>query len=220
MFVQENIEALKREWTDKFVVVAGDRPELRRFEGHIGQVKTVNMSGRALVQFDAWANIGWYDIDPYYLQVVPKPDPAAAGRQAEARQEAAPKVAAKGEAKAAGKPVAGKPAAGKPAAGKPAAGKPAAGKPAAGKPAAGKMSVAEMLAAARANKPAATGATGAPAASPQTPVKEAPPEPAKPQAAASNPQAAVAGSTTVLPKGGRPSIAQMLAYCREHDAKG
>ncbi len=205
MFVQENIEALKREWTDKFVVVAGDRPELRRFEGHTGQVKTVNMSGRALVQFDAWANIGWYDIDPYYLQVVPKPDPAAAGRQAEARQEAAPKVAAKGEAKAAGKPVAGKPAA---------------GKPAAGKPAAGTMSVAAMLAAARANKPAATGATGAPAASPQTPVKEAPPEPAKPQAAASNPQAAVAGSTTVLPKGGRPSIAQMLAYCREHDAKG
>lgn len=187
MFVQENIEKLKREWTDKFVMVAGDRPELRRFDGYTGQVKTVNMSGRALVQFDAWNNIGWYDIDPGYLKVVPKPDPAMAGKRAE-KTDSAP------AAKAAAKPAGG-------------------GKPGAK---AGRMSVAEMLAAARANKPAEGGAAAtaepvAKTASAEKPAKEKP-------AAKSVAEKPVGGTT--LPKGQRPSVAQMLAYCREHDANG
>ena len=179
MFVQENIEKLKREWTDKYVVVVGSRPELRRFEGYTGQVKTVNMSGRALVQFDAWSNIGWYDIEPDYLEVVPKPDPSAAGKKVEAKKETAPKAESKTEAK----------------------------------PAGGKMSVAEMLAAARANKPAAASAAPAakPAAVKEAVKKEAAPKPAKALAAASG--------ETALPKGQRPTVEQMLAYCREHDAK-
>lgn len=181
MFVQENIEKLKREWTDRFVVVDGSLPELRRFDGYTGQVKTVNMSGRALVQFDAWNNIGWYDIDCGYLTVVPKPDPAMAGKKAE-KKEAAPAAKAAAEAKPAAKP------------------------------AGGKMSVAEMLAAARANKPATVPATAAPAAKPQA-VKEAPAE--KPVAKA----AAKPAGGTALPKGKRPSVAEMLAYCREHDTK-
>ena len=58
----QRVDELKQQYTDKYVVVDDTQPELARFKGITGQVKTVNMSGRALVQFDAWANIGWYDI--------------------------------------------------------------------------------------------------------------------------------------------------------------
>ena len=51
--VFEQIEQLKDEYTDKYVVVKGERPELRRFQGLTGTVRTVNMSGRALVEFAA-----------------------------------------------------------------------------------------------------------------------------------------------------------------------
>ena len=188
MFVQENIEKLKREWTDKYVVVEGNRPELRRFEGYTGQVKTVNMSGRALVQFDAWSNIGWYDIELGFLHIVPKPDPSLAGKKAEVKKEAAP---AKGEAA-----------------------KPAAAKAPAAKPAGGKMSVAEMLAAARANKPAGA----APAAKAEPAVKK---EAAKAAVeTVAKPQAAkTVTAAPALVKGQRPSIAEMIAYCRTHDTK-
>jgi hypothetical protein len=77
MFDQPTIEKQKRELTDKYVVVDGGRPELARFAGLTGQIKTVNMSGRALVQFDGRLNIGWYDIDPQFLKEVPKPEPKA-----------------------------------------------------------------------------------------------------------------------------------------------
>ena len=73
--VFEHIEKLKREYTDKYVVVSEEQPELRRFIGQTGQVKTVNMSGRALVQFNAYENIGWYDIEVDFLKIVPKPLP-------------------------------------------------------------------------------------------------------------------------------------------------
>ena len=85
----DQIEKLKQELTDKYVVVNTDIPELKRFDGHVGQVKTVNMSGRALVEFNAWNNIGWYDIDTHSLRVVPKPEPAAEGKKAEAPARAA-----------------------------------------------------------------------------------------------------------------------------------
>ena len=67
------IERLKSEWTDRYVVVDGAVPELARFAAATGQVKTVNMNGRCLVEFDQFNNIGWYDIDPSCLKVVPKP---------------------------------------------------------------------------------------------------------------------------------------------------
>ncbi len=66
--VFEHIEKLKLEYTDKFVVVDERRPELRRFKGQTGTVRTVNMNGRALVEFDAYDNIGWYDIEIDYLR--------------------------------------------------------------------------------------------------------------------------------------------------------
>jgi hypothetical protein len=92
----DQIEKLKTEWTDQYVEVGIDRPELARFKGLTGQVRTVNMSGRALVEWDAWNNIGWYDIEVGYLKKVPKP---------------APKVEEKKAEKPAAKPAAAKPAA-------------------------------------------------------------------------------------------------------------
>jgi hypothetical protein len=145
----EQIEKLKRELTDKYVVVDDQRPELARFSGHTGQVKTVNMSGRALVEFGAWNNIGWYDIDVSYLTVVPKPDPAAAKTE---------------HAKPAAKPAAAKPAAGeKKASAAELARAGGAAKPAA--PAgAKKSSTADILAAARAAKAGGAAPAAAPAA--------------------------------------------------------
>src|SRR5687768_13227751 len=120
----DQIEKMKREYTDKYVVVDATRPELARFRDVVGRVKTVNMSGRALVEFDDYhLNIGWYDIDPDFLKVVDKPPPKAP--KAEVK-----KPAAKAEAK----PVAAK------------------ASPATGAKAAGKGSVADILAAARAGK--------------------------------------------------------------------
>ena len=48
----ETAERLKKELTDKWVVVVAGAPELKRFENLTGKVKTVNMSCRALVEFD------------------------------------------------------------------------------------------------------------------------------------------------------------------------
>jgi len=66
----QRAEELKREWTDRFVIVQSAVPELRRFTGLVGQVKTVNMNCRLLIEFDAPADISWYDIDPQFAQVV------------------------------------------------------------------------------------------------------------------------------------------------------
>src|SRR4051812_8890145 len=89
--VFETIEKLKQEYTDKYVQVDATRPELARFRGATGIVKTVNMSGRALVEFDDWdANIGWYDIALGFLKVVPKPPP----KPVEAKEKPAAKAPA------------------------------------------------------------------------------------------------------------------------------
>ena len=72
------IERLKSNYTSKYVVVDDQPPELRRFKGLTGIIKTVNMSGRALVQFDGNNNIGWYDIELEFLKVVDAPPPKAA----------------------------------------------------------------------------------------------------------------------------------------------
>src|SRR5262245_12744234 len=52
----DHIETLKKQYTDKYVVVTDGQPELKRFSGLTGMVKTVNMSGRALVEFDGYNN--------------------------------------------------------------------------------------------------------------------------------------------------------------------
>ncbi len=216
--VFEHIEELKRAYTDKYVVVDASRPDLKRFEGFTGTVKTVNMSGKALVQFDAYDNIGWFDIDVDYLKIIDKPLPKAETKEKEPKQAAAKK---KTPAPATGKQPAGKmsveemlaAARGQKSAEskKPAA---AAAAPAAPKPTA--MSTADILAAARAGKPAATAAAAespatAPATSPPTSASLAEESPAAEPAA----QAAVAEST---PRGELPTtVSEIVAFCRERD---
>ena len=55
----EKNEALRREWTDQFVQVKPDRPELKRFAGIVGRVITVNWNNKAVIDFQ---DGGWYDI--------------------------------------------------------------------------------------------------------------------------------------------------------------
>jgi hypothetical protein len=231
MVAMEGIEKLKQQYTDKYVVVDATVPELARFRNAVGQVKTVNMNGRALVEFDQWANIGWYDIELDFLKVVPKPEP----KPTEAKK--APEKAA-AEKPAAAKPAAAKPPAAAPAgkqstadilaaarakkgaapAAAPAAKAAPAEKPAAAtKPAAGgKLSTADILAAARGKAPAA-----APAAKKPEP-KPAAPEPAEEPAAepvveAPAPKAEPAKKTA---GGAKPTTtAEKIAYCRKVDAK-
>jgi hypothetical protein len=52
-------EEIKREWTDQYVRVTAKHPELKRFDGIIGRVVTVNWNNKALVDFQ---DGGWYDI--------------------------------------------------------------------------------------------------------------------------------------------------------------
>jgi hypothetical protein len=151
----ETAVKLKRDWTDRYVVVVEDRPELLRFVGKTGQVKTVNMNGRCLVEFDGENNIGWYDIDPSCLTLVEKPDPNAVPE----KKPAAPKAAAKAESPAA---------------------KAAPAKPAAAS-GAGRPSVADILAAARGKADAGGAAATAQASAPVTEkpaAKAAAPKPA------------------------------------------
>src|SRR4051794_25596226 len=129
----EHIEKLKKQFTDKYVVADQSRPELHRFKGLTGVVKTVNMSGKALVEFDGYNNIGWYDIDPAFLKVVDAPAPKPV--ESKKDKAAAPKAESPKAPAAGAKPIGEKKT-------------PA---PAAAKPAASK-SVADILAAAR--KPA------------------------------------------------------------------
>lgn len=143
----EKAERLKKELTDKWVVVVANAPELKRFASLTGKVKTVNMNCRALVEFDGPVDIGWYDIDASYLTVVDAPKPKkAAGHDAKPAGKAAP-----AEAKSAAKPTAG--------GGSPLDKIRAAAKPTAAAPAAGGGSPLDKVRAA-AGKPAAPAAAG------------------------------------------------------------
>lgn len=98
--VFEQIRKLQAEYIDKYVVVDEHRPELQRFCGLTGRVKTINMNGRALVQFDGRNNIAWYDIDIDYLRVVDAPPPPPVEEAPVKRAPAAKKAAETGEASA------------------------------------------------------------------------------------------------------------------------
>jgi hypothetical protein len=238
------IEKLKSEWTDRYVVIDSKAPELARFANATGTVKTVNMNGRCLVQFDQFNNVGWYDIDPACLRIVtePLPKPAEPAKAAKPAGESAKPAAAKPAAK----PAAEKPAAAKPAAAK-GAGKPstadilaaaraksaaagaggAAGESAAKKPAAGgKPSTAEILARARAGKGAAAPVEPA-SVEPAEPAEEPAAAPAAPatetqfakQAAkqAEKPPAKQAGGKKAASGSLPTSTAEKIAWCRQHD---
>jgi hypothetical protein len=73
----ERIEQLKLEWTGRFVRANAEKPELKRFEGRIGRVVTVNCSGKAIVDF---ADGAWYDIPASSENLVFVTDEEAAGK--------------------------------------------------------------------------------------------------------------------------------------------
>jgi hypothetical protein len=247
--VFEHIEKLKRDYTDKYVLVDDSRPELARFKDTPGRVKTVNMSGRALVEFDAYANIGWYDIDVDYLKVIDRPVPKepekkaaptkkpaaakAAATPAATGKKLSPLEMARMQGAVGGKGQEAKPAAAAPQ-GKPstadilaaarggtsAAAPPAAAKetPAAKPAAAAKdpaaMSVADKIAMLRGEKGAAAAAEAKPEA--------APPADAPDEAAAETTEEAVAETPPATPTEAvdraSMSVADMIAWCRQHDA--
>jgi hypothetical protein len=68
------IEQLQQQYTDQYVLVDAAQPALARFAGIPGQVKTVNMNGRALVQFDG-LDPSWHDIPIEALTITDKPAP-------------------------------------------------------------------------------------------------------------------------------------------------
>ena len=194
------IERLKSEWTDKYVVIDSPAPELARFAKTTGQVKTVNMNGRCLVEFDQYNNVGWYDIDPSALKVVPKPEPKP--------PEAKPAKAA------AAKPAAAKPAGRPSTADILAAARGKAGAAAApAKPAGGRPSTAEILAAARGKAPPAAKAPAAPAEDDAAPASEDLAPVAEPVVKAKAAKPAASGPTPT-------TTAEKIAWCRSHDAKG
>ena len=53
------VDDLQREWTDQYIMVKPERPELKRFAGIVGRVVTVNFNGKAVIDFQ---DGGWYDI--------------------------------------------------------------------------------------------------------------------------------------------------------------
>ena len=96
----DQAEQLKTELTDKWVVVDKNIPELRRFAGVTGKVKTVNMNCQALVEFHGQEDIGWYDIGTTFLTIVD--EPVAKPKAAAAPKGDAGKKSAGGAKKAAG----------------------------------------------------------------------------------------------------------------------
>lgn len=59
MNIFTQVDELRREWTDQYVTVKPQWQELKRFDGIIGRVVTVNCNGKAVVDFQ---DGGWYDI--------------------------------------------------------------------------------------------------------------------------------------------------------------
>ena len=188
----DHIEKLKQQYTDKYVVVDDQYPELKRFAGWTGVVRTVNMSGRALVEFNKLENIGWYDIDVDFLKIVDEP------LEAEEATQPAP-AATQPAAAAAAQPDAGKmnvadvlAAARGGTAAKPAA------PPAAEKP---KMSVEDIMAAARAEKTTPAAAVAATT------------EPESKAVSTPEPAAAETPAAGALPT----NTADIVAWCRARD---
>jgi hypothetical protein len=78
-------EELKREWTDQYVKVKPDRPELQRFANIIGRVVTVNYNGKAIIDFQ---DGGWYDIAASE-EFLARVDPAEAKAKYDAKANSA-----------------------------------------------------------------------------------------------------------------------------------
>ena len=89
----ERVEKLRLEYTDQYVVVECDLPQLARFRGKVGQVQTINVNGLALVEFAP--DRSRYDLELDYLKVVDKPKPKAPPAKAAKAKPVVAKPAAK-----------------------------------------------------------------------------------------------------------------------------
>jgi hypothetical protein len=69
----EEVLKLQQQYTDKYVTVDTSRPELARFGKQVGRIKTINFSGRALVQFEGTTDRSWYDLELEVLTIVDPP---------------------------------------------------------------------------------------------------------------------------------------------------
>ena len=67
----QRIEKLRQEYAGQTVMIDSDRPELARLKNILGQVRTVNFNGRALVEFDG-PDRTWHDLELDYLKVIDK----------------------------------------------------------------------------------------------------------------------------------------------------
>lgn len=90
----ERAEQLKKELTDQWVRIVSDEPELKRFANSVGQVRTVNMNCRALVEFFGDKDESWYDISPETLEITDKPDPKPVSKVRKAPKSVAVKQSA------------------------------------------------------------------------------------------------------------------------------
>ena len=191
--VFEHIENLKRIYTDQLVIVDDNRPELGRFQGLTGNVRTVNMSGRALVEFDGHNNIGWYDIDVDFLKLVDEPVHETETVSTPVPPAETPAPAAEAPAKETAAPVEKKAAA--------------------AAVDTGSMSVADMLAAARASA-AGESAPAAPKEEAEDAQEEAP---AAEETPAEEPAAPAgdAGDAQALKDAG--NVDAILKYCQDVD---
>jgi hypothetical protein len=79
------IEELRREWTDQYVTVKPERPELQRFAGTVGRVVTVNCNGKAVIDFQ---DGGWYDITAS-TEYLTRLEPAEAAKKYDAKANSA-----------------------------------------------------------------------------------------------------------------------------------
>ena len=84
-------EALKREWTDQYITVNAERPELKRFAGVVGRVVTVNWNNKAVIDFQ---DGGWYDITAS-TDCLTKLDPAEAKAKFDATANSAQPIPSK-----------------------------------------------------------------------------------------------------------------------------
>ena len=78
-------EEIRKEWTDQYVLVNPERPELKRFAGIVGRVVTVNWSNRAVIDFQ---DGGWYDITAS-TEYLTKVDPAEGKAKYDAKSNSA-----------------------------------------------------------------------------------------------------------------------------------
>jgi hypothetical protein len=190
------IERLKAEWTDKYVVIDSPAPELSRFAKTTGTVRTVNMNGRCLVEFDQFNNIAWYDIDPSHLKVVkeplPKPEKQAKAKPTPAAKTSSPKVSSTQKKSTADILAAARGGGSKPA---------------------GKLSTADILAKAR-------GAKATPPPPAADPEPDQPPLPEEAIATNETPEQNESPQTKKSSSGELPTTtAEKVAWCRQHDAQ-